>query len=93
MVIHFFFPLPLSISDSDLFLNCRPGESVVQKLTDELKSLFGSCEASYAPNESMNHPFPHIKASIDSRYDRVLNETDGIIKQDLVVADMYADWG
>jgi len=49
-----------------LFLNCRPGESVVQKLTDELKSLVGSCEASRAPKESMNHPFPHIEANIDS---------------------------
>ena len=41
----------------------------------------------------MDHPFPHIEASIDSCRDRVLNKADGIIKQRLVVADMHTDRG
>ena len=41
----------------------------------------------------MDHPFPHIEASVDSCRDRVLNKTDGIIKQHLVVADMHTDRG
>ena len=83
----------VSLASESLPLHCLLGESVAQKLTDELKSLVGSCEASHTPKESMDHPFPHIEASIDSCRDRVLNKADGIIKQRLVAADMHTDRG
>src|SRR6204780_175423 len=91
MVIHFLFPLPLSISDSVYRSFCRPGKSVVQKLTDELKGLGRSCQASQASQISVDHPFPYTQSSIPSSRDRTLDEADGIIKQYLVVADMHTD--
>ena len=36
VVIHFLFPLPLSISDFAYRSFCRPGKSVVEKLTYKL---------------------------------------------------------
>jgi hypothetical protein len=74
-------------------LHCLLGESVDQKLTDELKSLVGSCEASHASKESMDHAFPYIEASIDSCRDRALHQANGIIEQHLVIADMHTDRG
>jgi hypothetical protein len=69
-------------------LHCLLGESVGQKLTDELKSLVGRCKASHAPKESMSHAFPYIEASIDSCRDRALNKANGIIEQHFVFADV-----
>jgi hypothetical protein len=76
-----------------LTLHCLLGESFAQKLTDELKSLIGSCEASHAPKKSMDHSFPYIEASIDSCGDRASDKADGIIKQHLGVADMQTNRG
>src|ERR1700688_3520144 len=52
---------------------CLLSESVGQKFTGEFKSLIGSREASHASEESMDHTFPHIQASIDSCRDRALH--------------------
>jgi len=37
---------------------------VDQKLPDELKSLGGSCQASYATQVSVDHPLPYVEPSI-----------------------------
>ena len=39
----------------------------------------------------MNHAFPYIEASINSRCHRTFNEANRIIQKYLVVADMDAD--
>jgi hypothetical protein len=38
----------------------------------------------------MNHAFPHIETSIRSRRKRTFNEANGIIQQNLVIADVNA---
>ena len=81
----------MQVLTTDLPLHFLLGESVVQKLTNELKSLVGCCEASHAPKESMDHAFPYIEASIDPCRDRALNKAHGIIEQHLVIADIHTD--
>jgi len=83
-------PMPVS---RYLPLHHLLGESVDQKLTGELESLVGSCEASRASRKSVDHAFPYIEASIGCCRDRALNKANGIIEQNFVVADMYTDRG
>jgi len=74
-------------------LRSRLGEPTDQKLTDELKGLVGSFEASHASKESMDHAFPYIEAGIDSCRRRQIHEANGIIEQHLVTADVHTDRG
>jgi hypothetical protein len=66
------------------------GEAASQKVTDLPKGPIGSFEASDTSEESMNHAFPHIETSIRSRRKRTLKEANGIIQQNLVIADVNA---
>jgi hypothetical protein len=66
-----------------------PCESVIQKVTNELKGLVGSSEPSHPLKKAVKHAFPDIEASIDSCSDSALDEADGIVQQYLVVADMH----
>jgi len=68
-------------------------ESVDQKLSEELKTLAGSCEIPYVPKKPVCHAFPYVEASIDSCGDGTLNQADGIVEQHLVLADMHTDRG
>jgi hypothetical protein len=66
-------------------------EPGIHKFPYESKCCRGGSEASNISEESMNHAFPYIEASINSRCHRTFNEANRIIQKYLVVADMDAD--
>lgn len=87
------FPAPPQRRRCFLQLIRHSGESVIQKLTDESKSLVGSSKASHALKEAVKHALPYLEASIHSRSDGALDEADRIVKQYLVVTDMHENGG